>query len=73
MSRRRREFVHLLTALVLSGAAAACCAAAVLKPGLWECHWCHQQYQGDSLPASLRTAKCPAKEMKQTHFWSKKN
>ena len=39
-------------------------------PSLWECNHCHQQYQGDQPP---RFAKCPAKEMKQTHWWIKKS
>ena len=31
------------------------------------------QYQGDTLPAQLRFAKCSAKDMKQKHFWIQKS
>lgn len=51
-----------LVAASLGGAAAA-------ANKLWECNFCHQQYQGDSPP---RFAKCPAKEMKQNHWWIQK-
>ena len=37
--------------------------------GLWECNYCHQQYQGTTPPAF---AKCPAKDMKQNHWWLSK-
>jgi len=35
----------------------------------WECNWCHQQYQGDRPPPFV---KCPAKDMKQNHWWIQK-
>jgi len=35
---------------------------------IWICNDCKQQYQGIQPPAH---AKCPAKDMKQTHWWSK--
>jgi hypothetical protein len=69
MSRPRREFVRFLSAVILSATGAAVCGAATLGPSLWECNWCHQQYQGNSPPAF---AKCPAKDMKQNHWWIKK-
>ena len=69
---RRRLFpivaITALTAVCVAGYAGLVLAA----PSLWECNFCHQQYQGESLPAGLRFAKCPAKDMKQNHFWSKK-
>ncbi len=68
MSRQRREFVRFLSATALGVVGAAWCVAAA--PSLWECHWCHQQYQGDRPPPF---AKCPAKDMKQNHWWSKKS
>jgi len=69
----RRQLVRAFSITALT----ACCVAAyaglaLAAPSLWECNFCHQQYQGDSLPAALRFAKCPAKEMKQSHFWIKK-
>jgi hypothetical protein len=68
---QRRDDLHILaiTAVALAGAAASA-TIALAAAHLWECNWCHQQYQGDSPP---RFAKCPAKDMKQTHWWIKKN
>jgi hypothetical protein len=53
----------------VAAATLACWAGVALAAGLWECNWCHQQYQGNQPPAF---AKCPAKEMKQNHWWIKK-
>jgi hypothetical protein len=36
---------------------------------LWECNYCHQQYQGSFSPSFV---KCPAKDMKQFHWWIRK-
>ena len=44
-------------------------AGVALAASLWECNHCKQQYQGDRPPAF---AKCPAKDMKQNHWWIKK-
>jgi hypothetical protein len=69
----RRPLVRIFAITALMAASVAGYAGiALAAPSLWECNWCHQQYQGDSLPAALRFAKCPAKELKQNHFWSKK-
>jgi hypothetical protein len=82
LRERRRAFVCLaaslsgfacLTMLAASASAVTGVFTDRLASGLWECNFCHQQYQGESLPASLRFTKCPAKEMKQNHFWIKKN
>ena len=60
------------------GLSIACLSAAMIVGGaglafaatkLWECNFCHQQYQGDNPP---RFAKCPAKDNKQNHFWIQK-
>jgi hypothetical protein len=73
MAFGRRQLVRVCTIATLTAAGVAGYAGiALAAPSLWECNWCHQQYQGDSLPAGLRFTKCPAKEMKQNHFWSKK-
>jgi hypothetical protein len=69
MSPRRREFVRFLSVSTVAAATLACWAGVALAAGLWECNWCHQQYQGNQPPAF---AKCPAKEMKQNHWWIKK-
>ncbi len=60
MAFGRRQLVRVCT--IATGIALA-------APSLWECNWCHQQYQGNQPPAF---AKCPAKEMKQNHWWIKK-
>lgn len=70
--RSRRRFTATVLFAVGVGALvaiAAGTAAAIQKTYLWECNWCHQQYQGPSPPAF---AKCPAKEMKQNHWWIRK-
>jgi hypothetical protein len=73
MAFGRRQLVRVCTIATLTAAGVAGYAGiALAAPSLWECNWCHQQYQGDSLPASLRFTQCPAKEMKQNHFWIKK-
>lgn len=36
----------------------------------WECNYCRQQYHGQYPP---RQAKCPARDMKHTHWWIGKN
>jgi len=61
------RLVRFLTLAFL--VAASLGGAAVAANKLWECNFCHQQYQGDSPP---RFAKCPAKEMKQNHWWIQK-
>ena len=43
---------------------------AATMPTMWECNYCHQQYVGDQPP---RFVKCPAKDMKQGHWWIKKH
>ncbi|MCX7403572.1 MAG: hypothetical protein NTY87_10830 [Planctomycetia bacterium] len=66
----------VLTVLVLSliayvAVGALALAGTSLAPtSLYECNWCHQQYQGNSPPAFV---KCPAKDNKQNHFWIKKS
>ncbi len=69
MSLQRREFMRFLAVSGGAAATVACCAGIALAAGLWECNWCHQQYQGSQPPPF---AKCPAKEMKQNHWWIKK-
>ena len=68
---------HLVRIVAITALTATCVAGytglALAAPSLWECNWCHQQYQGETLPASLRFTKCPAKDLKQNHFWIKKN
>jgi hypothetical protein len=73
MVHDRRQLVRVFWVAALAAVGVAGYAGiALAAPSLWECNWCHQQYQGDSLPAALRFTKCPAKEMKQNHFWTKK-
>ena len=70
MHRRRREAlrcVAIVACTVVVTVGLAGLAAAATR--LWECNYCHQQYQGDSPP---RFAKCPAKDMKQNHWWIEK-
>jgi hypothetical protein len=68
---QRRQALRILAIATVALAGAAASATLVLAAQhLWECNWCHQQYQGDNPP---RFTKCPAKDMKQTHFWIKKN
>ena len=59
-------FVACLAAATVLGGAGLALAAAKL----WECNYCHQQYQGDSPP---RFTKCPAKDNKQNHWWIQKH
>lgn len=66
----RRQFGRVLVVGALTIASVACYASLAIAAGLWECNWCHQQYQGTSPPAF---AKCPAKDMKQNHWWIKKS
>lgn len=68
MATRRTAFRVLALATVIGVAASATLVLAATA--LWECNYCHQQYQGDRPPPF---AKCPAKEMKQNHWWIKKN
>jgi hypothetical protein len=70
MPQRRQAFRILAITTVDLANAAASATLVLAAQHLWECNWCHQQYQGDSPP---RFAKCPAKDMKQTHWWIKKN
>ncbi len=67
MRGRRRAAVRSIA--VIACFVAATTGLAVAATRLWECNYCHQQYQGDSPP---RFAKCPAKEMKQNHWWIEK-
>ncbi|MGI9177723.1 MAG: hypothetical protein ACR2IT_07695 [Pirellulales bacterium] len=71
---RRRAIASLAAALgcVVCFVLLAESASAVtgFSTSLWECNYCHQQYQGNQPPAF---AKCPAKEMKQNHWWIKKS
>lgn len=62
----RRLVITSLTIASVGGFTGFVVAAA----SLWECNYCHQQYQGDSPPQFV---KCPAKEMKQNHWWVKKS
>ena len=70
MPQRRQAFRILAITTVALANAAASATLVLAAQHLWECNWCHQQYQGDSPP---RFAKGPAKDMKQTHWWIKKN
>lgn len=70
MIRGRRQLVRVFAITVLTAACVAGYAGiALAAPSLFECNWCHQQYQGTSPPAF---AKCPAKDMKQNHWWIRK-
>jgi len=69
MRQLRREFLRIIAVTTLSVACVAGSAGLAMAAGLWECNYCHQQYQGASPPAF---AKCPSKEMKQNHWWIKK-
>jgi hypothetical protein len=70
VSQRRHAVRSLLIATVALAGVAMFAGVVFAAPSLWECNHCHQQYQGDQPP---RSAKCPAKEMKQTHWWIKKS
>ena len=70
MPRSRREIARILAIALFTTACVAGYAGLALADGLWECNYCHQQYQGKSPPAF---AKCPAKDMKQNHWWIKKS
>ena len=66
----RRQFFRVVSIAFLTAMMVACYAGiALAAPSLWECNYCHQQYQGNSPPAFV---KCPAKDMKQNHWWIKK-
>ena len=68
---QRRHVLRFVSIASLAGCSLACLAGlALAAAALWECNYCHQQYQGDSPP---RFAKCPAKEMKQNHWWIQKH
>lgn len=68
---RRHQFVRSLIIASVAVASVACYAGLLTAAmSLYECNWCRQQYQGNSPPAF---AKCPAKEMKQNHWWIKKS
>ena len=68
---QRRRLLRALTIASLTGCCLACLTGlALAAAALWECNFCHQQYQGDNPP---RFVKCPAKDMKQTHWWIKKH
>jgi len=70
MSHRRRAVrVFAMASITLAGVGLYA-SLAIAATHLWECNYCHQQYQGNSPPAF---AKCPAKEMKQNHWWIKKS
>ena len=70
MSPRRQIVRSLVIASISIAAVAAFTSLALAATHLWECNYCHQQYQGDQPPAF---AKCPAKDMKQNHWWIKKS
>ena len=70
MSPCRQILRSLVIASVSLTAVAAFTGIALAATHLWECNYCHQQYQGDQPPAF---AKCPAKDMKQNHWWIKKS
>ena len=68
---QRRRCLRNLSLASLGLCFLACGAGIALASAkLWECNYCHQQYQGDSPP---RFVKCPAKDMKQNHWWIKKH
>lgn len=69
MAIRRTAFRVLAVATVALVGVAASATLVLAATALWECNYCHQQYQGDRPPPF---AKCPAKEMKQNHWWIKK-
>ena len=67
----RRQLLRVFSIALLSAVTVACFTGiALAAEHLWECNHCHQQYQGNSPPAF---AKCPAKDMKQNHWWIKKS
>jgi hypothetical protein len=67
----RRQMIRVLSIACVTALTVACFAGiALAAPSLFECNWCHQQYQGDRPPPF---AKCPAKDMKQNHWWIKKS
>ena len=70
MSPCRQILRSLVIASVSLTAVATFTGLVLAATHLWECNYCHQQYQGNQPPAF---AKCPAKEMKQNHWWIKKN
>ena len=55
----------ILVSLIMS--AGICLAQSSV---LWECHYCRQQYIGNSPPPFT---KCPAKDNKTNHWWYRKN
>lgn len=68
---QRHRFFRAVSIASLTVLAVVCCAGITLAAAkLWECNWCHQQYQGDNPP---RFVKCPAKDMKQNHWWIQKH
>lgn len=74
MQRDRRSCVRgLVVASAVALGVASYAGAVYAATKLWECNFCHQQYQGDNLPSQLRFTKCPAKDMKQNHFWVQKH
>ncbi|MFM7242879.1 MAG: hypothetical protein ACKO40_01715 [Planctomycetaceae bacterium] len=71
MPLRRRHAVRNLAIASAALMSVACYSGLVVAAThLWECNYCHQQYQGAQAPAF---AKCPAKNMKQNHWWIRKN
>jgi hypothetical protein len=68
---QRRRFFRAVSIASLTVLAVGCFAGVTLAAAkFWECNWCHQQYQGDNPP---RFVKCPAKDMKQNHWWIQKH
>ncbi|MEI6504434.1 MAG: hypothetical protein WCO90_00960 [Planctomycetota bacterium] len=67
---RRRAAGFITLSICLAIAWGVCGEQVSAHTSLWECNWCHQQYQGNQAPAF---AKCPAKDMKQNHWWIKKS
>jgi hypothetical protein len=70
MSPCRQILRSLVIASVSLTAVATFTGLVLAATHLWECNYCHQQYQGDQPPAF---AKCPAKVFKQNHWWIKKS
>jgi hypothetical protein len=70
MSPCRQILRSLVIASVSLTAVATFTGLVLAATHLWECNYCHQQYQGNQPPAF---AKCPAKDMKQNHWWIKKS
>lgn len=62
--RRLGLCIACLAGVVVLGGAGLALAA---RNSLYECDYCHQQYQGSSTPPR---GKCPAKDLKEGHSWT---